>query len=183
MESRGLPRQQILGWSQGDAGMIRLGGKVHTDQFDPTSKATDPHQCVCLKLWEHFPVGVGKSFCCLILFQGLYCPCLVPTQIKNESALISVEPGSENYKTGSLEILMDQVLPSVMFEDTIFVHDFLGNYQHFTTTEQVLNIVFTWWVLVQYPEIPNSWLWPDNGLSCYYPKCRVDTMVLSRTSL
>jgi hypothetical protein len=46
-------------------------------------------------------------------------------------------------KAGRLEKLVDHLVPCLVFKDPLFVPTFLCTYQRFTTTQQVLDLLFT----------------------------------------
>jgi hypothetical protein len=82
-------------------------------------------------LFGKFHFTLGQIILPFVTFVHLNFPSLLPTQIENESASM-------------LKNLVAEVFNSVLFKDTIFLHNFLGNYQSFTTTNQVLDMLFTW---------------------------------------
>jgi hypothetical protein len=70
---------------------------------------------------------------------------LVSTQSENVSAPIP----NENYTMDmldecSLEKLADHLVLSMLFGDTLLVPTFLGSYQRFTTSQHVLEMLFSW---------------------------------------
>jgi hypothetical protein len=66
-------------------------------------------------------------------------------QIGSESSSLLDEPYVEQtQKAGTLKNLVAEVLNSVLFGDTISVHNFLGSHRSFTTSEQVLTMLFSW---------------------------------------
>jgi hypothetical protein len=73
------------------------------------------------------------------------CSFLVLTQSENELASIPDENTTmDMLDEYSLEKLVDHLVPSVLFGDTLFVRTFLGSYQRFTTTQHVLEVLFSW---------------------------------------
>jgi hypothetical protein len=55
-------------------------------------------------------------------------------------------------KAGTLQNFVTEILNSASCEDTTSVHNSLGRYRCFTTTEQVLDVLSTWWALLHYQE-------------------------------
>jgi hypothetical protein len=47
-------------------------------------------------------------------------------------------------KANTLENLVARAFSFVLCEDTIFLHNFIGSYRSFTTTEQMLDMLFIW---------------------------------------
>jgi hypothetical protein len=55
------------------------------------------------------------------------------------------EPCSElKLKARNLQNLVTEILNSALCEDTTCIHNFLGSYRYFTTTKQMLDVLFTW---------------------------------------
>jgi hypothetical protein len=73
------------------------------------------------------------------------CPSLISTQREDDSASILDENCREEVlNAGMLEKLLDHLVPSVLFGDTLYVPTFLASYRRFTTTQQVLEMLFSW---------------------------------------
>ncbi|XP_073908557.1 uncharacterized protein isoform X5 [Castor canadensis] len=63
----------------------------------------------------------------------------------NTSASMLDEPCSElKLKARNLQNLVTEILNSALCEDTTCIHNFLGSYRYFTTTKQMLDVLFTW---------------------------------------
>jgi hypothetical protein len=45
-------------------------------------------------------------------------------------------------KAGTLEVLVDHLVPAFLFGDPSYVNLFLGTYRSFATTQQVLDLLF-----------------------------------------
>jgi hypothetical protein len=76
-------------------------------------------------------------------------PLIYPFFIQTQSANVSASILDENYTEDmldecSLEKLVDHLVPSMLFGDTLFVPTFLGSYHRFTTTQHVLEMLFSW---------------------------------------
>ncbi|XP_073908425.1 uncharacterized protein isoform X1 [Castor canadensis] len=70
---------------------------------------------------------------------------LMLTDNENTAASMLDEPCSElKLKAGTLQNLVTEILNSALCEDTTCIHNFLGSYRCFTTTEQMLDVLFTW---------------------------------------
>jgi hypothetical protein len=77
--------------------------------------------------------------------EPLISPFFILTQSENVAASIPEENCTEDMLDEcSLEKLVDHLVPSMLFGDTLFVPTFLGSYRRFTTTQHVLEMLFSW---------------------------------------